>query len=623
MGVWTDTNEKSLIKLTDELKQDPKVKAAAFRRISGELSSITADIESLETWFGVEALESTKELIEDTQAKKKLANVSAEELFLNGYVEKTGSDIWRTMFLRARAFAVETGILIEPASFEEGKPCPLCQTPSNKAAAARLRTFDNFILGEVAKNAKQATEAVAQKKSDLIALNVRIGKTVGELLTEYSEVGEDEAVAVNKVCDYYDAAVDAKRNLLSSLGNLEFVCDATSQDFLEQLRVKVVEQNGHADGLDQSGGGNAKLAEQHAELTDKYKFHQQIEQVSSRRDDREKRLRLKSCARETNTRAISDFVRQRRQELVTPALQAAIGDEIKKLNLDHIPLSFEEATESGQSLFGYKLDGETGESKERVLSEGEQRALSIACFIGEMMQIPGSSGLIFDDPINSLDQGRIRCVSKRIVELVDGGRQVIVFTHNLVFLQELLSGAAENVPQVRTVTSLISKFPDDKFGIVSEGELPWIAQNVKVRMKVMQDNLDGMPEKGAVEDSVYLTTVKKFYADMRETWERLVEEKLLAGVVERYGPGIKTQSLKGVSVTDDDYVKVRNEMKKCSEYSGHDMARGRSVETPKKAYLRNDLENLRAYEKELGKRINDLGAQRRQLEKPPTGSFAT
>lgn len=110
---------------------------------------------------------------------------------------------------------------------------------------------------------------------------------------------------------------------------------------------------------------------------------------------------------------------------------------------------------------------------------------------------------------------------------------------------------------------------------------------------------------------------------MRETWERLVEEKLLAGVVERYGPGIKSQSLKGVSVTDDDYAKVYKEMKKCSEYSGHDMAKGRNIELPQKIQLRKDLESLRLYEKELVKRINDLGKQRRQLEKPPTAHFAS
>jgi hypothetical protein len=39
-----------------------------------------------------------------------------------------------------------------------------------------------------------------------------------------------------------------------------------------------------------------------------------------------------------------------------------------------------------------------------------------------------------------------------------------------------------------------------------------------------------------------------FYTDLRETWERLVEEVLLGKVVEQFNRDVKTQSLKGVVV---------------------------------------------------------------------------
>ena len=69
---------------------------------------------------------------------------------------------------------------------------------------------------------------------------------------------------------------------------------------------------------------------------------------------------------------------------------------------------------------------------------------------------------------------------------------------------------------------------------------------------------------------------RTFCTDLRETWERLVEEVLLGKVVERFNSDVKTQSLKGVVVDDDDYVKIYWAMKRASERSGHDMASARN-----------------------------------------------
>jgi hypothetical protein len=91
----------------------------------------------------------------------------------------------------------------------------------------------------------------------------------------------------------------------------------------------------------------------------------------------------------------------------------------------------------------------------------------------------------------------------------------------------------------------------------------------------------------------------------------------LNDVVGRFQPGVSTQSLKGVSVTDDDYVKVFFAMKKASEFSGHDRPAGRQPVVRTKDEMKNDLGELWKYEKELKKRADDLGKQRRVLETPP------
>jgi hypothetical protein len=111
--------------------------------------------------------------------------------------------------------------------------------------------------------------------------------------------------------------------------------------------------------------------------------------------------------------------------------------------------------------------------------------------------------------------------------------------------------------------------------------------------------------------------VKDLYTDLRETWERLVEEILLNGVVERFCSGVKTQSLKGVVVEDGDYQKIFAAMARVSEISGHDMAAGRQLPAPDIADMRRELEAIDTYRTELQRRRDTSSTRRRALEEPP------
>ena len=89
-----------------------------------------------------------------------------------------------------------------------------------------------------------------------------------------------------------------------------------------------------------------------------------------------------------------------RRELVTPELRDGIMAEIRELDLDGVPLRFEEETDRGRNYFAVSLDTPRAVSKSRVLSEGEQRALGIACFFAEMKRIRGKHSIIVDDPVS-------------------------------------------------------------------------------------------------------------------------------------------------------------------------------------------------------------------------------
>ena len=80
-----------------------------------------------------------------------------------------------------------------------------------------------------------------------------------------------------------------------------------------------------------------------------------------------------------------------------------------------------------------------------IFSEGERKIHSLADFFAQLELNNFRGVFIFDDPVNSLDEERIEYVRNRIMQLVEEGNQVIVFTHNLFFLNCLVDTSKENV----------------------------------------------------------------------------------------------------------------------------------------------------------------------------------
>ncbi len=93
------------------------------------------------------------------------------------------------------------------------------------------------------------------------------------------------------------------------------------------------------------------------------------------------------------------------------------------------------------------------------------------------------------------------------------------------------------------------------------------------------------------------------YTLMRETWERIVEEILFNGTIQRFRPEVMTQSLKhACHYPADDYPAIFDGMKRCSHYSGHDRAADLPQELPAKADVDADLQALIDFHKKVSER---------------------
>jgi cytochrome c556 len=175
---------------------------------------------------------------------------------------------------------------------------------------------------------------------------------------------------------------------------------------------------------------------------------------------------------------------------------------------------------------------------------------------------------------------------------------------------------------VPVLPCLVRQQSAGEFGLVTNGDQPWIAKKVKERERHLDETIKAIPDDLPQDSETFRLLAKSFYTDLRETWERAVEEILFNAVVERFGTDVKTQSLRAVEVTNEDYRIIFHAMKGASEYSGHDRAAGRQLDPPSKEQMRKDLLELIGFRATRQKRRLGLEEDRKKLEGAPAAKTA-
>ena len=134
-----------------------------------------------------------------------------------------------------------------------------------------------------------------------------------------------------------------------------------------------------------------------------------------------------------NNKALSKCQKDIEEKVYKDKFVEILQNTLKALNAP-AEVKFTTAISSAQMAIkqGYDKIAKTNQLNE-ILSEGEQTVVALAQFIAESKFNPEENVLFFDDPVNSLDLGRMQIIAENLVEL-SKEKQVVIFTHNLVFL---------------------------------------------------------------------------------------------------------------------------------------------------------------------------------------------
>jgi hypothetical protein len=178
-----------------------------------------------------------------------------------------------------------------------------------------------------------------------------------------------------------------------------------------------------------------------------------------------------------------------------------------------------------------------------IFSEGERKIHALADFLAES-ELNSFRGLyIFDDPVNSLDEEKMECVRDRLMRLVEDGNQVIVFTHNLVFLNLLVDIEKQKITKITRLEKQVLLEPNVE--LCSDREL-------RRRMRTIKDRFDALYNSGNLQhDEDYLRNV---YDLMSGYLESFVEVKLFKNIINRYRPNIRMYNLDKLTKFDSTII---------------------------------------------------------------------
>lgn len=623
LGTWSEVDIAEKGALETLLHENASALAARAGRSAAVLSGYLETIKAINTALSTEALATLAEKRTTALNTEAAADLAAADAFADEVLPGVGQTPWQLMYEHARAFVAAAGLGDELPS-GEGDPCALCLQPLSADASDRMTRFRAFVGDAAAKAAASAKAELAKAGATLVALPIPSQAGGAQALAEFGAGSDARKIMADSIVAFFAASELRRSAALTAVQDGTFLQVPAGHESPE-IALGTVISGLKEEKVAYESQGDGTGAEDVARLNtlkDREWFASVLPTVLARLENLKRYKRLVECSRLANTQALSTQITAIRRKIVTTGLEERIQAEVAGLDLAHIPFVVSDQSREGDSYFGVNLKAAVEVANDQVLSEGEQRALALACFLAEVAADTSLNGLVIDDPVSSLDHLRIRRVASRLVAESAKGKQVIVFTHNLLFYNELQDAAAANVPPVPALMQVISKSEAEGFGLVSGQSEPWTAQKVATRITRLQERLKLLEAETDLNTDAYRSAAKDFYTDLRETWERLVEELLLFKVVERFNSEVKTQSLKGVVVEDADYKTVFWAMKRVSERSGHDMAAGKNIPTPAPTDMKADLQEIDTYRQMLKKRSALASQARIELEKPPVAKTA-
>lgn len=539
LGTVTDAERDRLGQLQKMLSEpDPASKAKALRLTAQRFKGASDRVTGISARVNDAEIARHRSLDEEALTAKKAAQLAAEsfragETLLPG----TGDAVWKQLFDAARKFSTEAAYCGKPfPHVEEGALCPLCQQELSDGAD-RLNRFEAFVRQDTAKALQVADSAVTQAVSRLTAsTDLKPDDATTAELAESDATLPPLITALVAECDA------RKKWMVASFSSHDWSAPPSlTGDPRTAIGNIIVDITTAADAMDAvaDGAGRQAIQTEHDELAARVALSSSLKPIS----ELVRRMKLKSsleaCRKALKTNAISSKAKALASEEITTGLKSSLDSQFDLLGVGHISTKLIEKVEKGKMKHRLVLNLPATYKIDEILSEGEQRAIALGAFLAELELAGHSGAVVFDDPVSSLDHQRKRNIARCLAE-VSGKRQVIVFTHDLVFLSQLIEGVEDN--GTAHLAHWLERDATGRPGQVRVDDCPAMSKAYRTTKRAKAS----LARASALGGEERVTAIRQGMGELRRTLEEIVQEYLFKNVIARWRENLMLTKVKSI-----------------------------------------------------------------------------
>ena len=598
---WTLEDDKKLHDLTQELAkataEDPRQQAIRSHNLKTRVANLKANVEKIQAALSPKAAATLQRQISKVNtAKRAFAIASQQSPSLTDEPLRGVTDTeWKQLYQAAEQYS--TKVAYEDKDFPFTGPdslCVLCMQPLSEDAKERFHRFKSF-MGHTTKKHLDAVTA------ELISFLRQLSDIDFEILDTYKDA-LDEITTRNKTCSdllkaYVEKALARKMSMESATQGLTTISAVELPTCpISDIETILASMEHQAEKLDKSADPEklAALQLRKAELEARNKLVAIKPDIIQYLDDLKMRALYDQCIRETDTTSITVKGRHIVSAALTQEFETLLNKQLSEFRAP-IRLRLESRGVRGETIHKLTLINcqlPAGAKVTDILSEGEQGIVSIASFLAELETCGHKNPVVFDDPVCSLDHIWREKVAARLTKEA-AARQVIIFTHDIVFTTAVMHAAqTENIPLALRCIQRIGSIPGS-----TADTIPWKAANVSQSIDVLEKKvapLSRIRESRTTEEYAQAACVA--YSKMRATWEKAIEEVAFCRTVRRFHAHIRVnQDLMKVSVLDiTDCKTLLAAHKKCCDITeAHDNIGPRNAPVPNPDEIAKDLALLK------------------------------
>jgi hypothetical protein len=541
---------------------------ATLIQARGDIDALIEKLTALAEAFTHEKAVSRSELCKRAKDSAEDATRLGIDQFKRASFNAVGSSEWQTFSKAAHALAHKEG-----ASYPMVKDrCLLCEQQLTEESRQHITALLSFVEGDVQRRAENASKAVEDEIATLRRLDVEPFATNSRVREHVRRLdpGVESAVAevVANIQALREQVVEALQSY-SSIGTiaaLQWVISAVAD-----LRGRVESDITRL----QRDGATAAISALELErqtLRHREVLTRLLPTIEKHVADAAWCAKAQRAKMALNPRHVTDKEKDLFAAIIGTSYRERLAEECAKLDCV-VPIELQTAGQKGKTVRSLQMKG--GYQPEDILSEGEQKAVALADFLTEIGLNPINAGIVLDDPVTSQDHERKEAIAKRLVD-ESTIRQVVVFTHDLVFLNQLLKYA--DACGAEYEAHWIDRNNEGRPGFITLGDVPATSKAYDTTERAKQFFATAQRVSGKTRHDA----ISAGMGALRRTIEETIAKRLFKDVVPRWSDRVIVTGLRKIAWDDglaEELVLVYEELSKYIEGHSHtDEASGAPAE---------------------------------------------